>query len=349
MKTDDNIDMPKRVAIAISGGIDSLVAGYLLKQRYTEVFGIYFSTGYEKKNIDLSSISKQLDIEIKHVDLSSIFEKKIVHYFINSYLSGQTPNPCILCNKKIKFGALLDAAKSFGADAIATGHYAKIEKKDGYHALIKGVDNLKEQSYFLSLLSEQELNKILFPLGDLTKNKVKKIAQKANLSPIEKKESQDICFLKNVTISDFIQSKLNIELKPGNILNTKDEIIGTHKGLQNFTIGQRRGIDCPAPKPYYVKKIDTENNNLIVAFKDELFTRQLYVTSLHWIKNNLKFPLEVTAKIRYNHKQAESTIIKHNNDTIADVIFKDDQFAITPGQTAVFYDGDEVIGSGVIV
>jgi len=349
VKINDDNGKHKRIAIALSGGIDSLVAGYLLKQSYAEVFGIYFSTGYENTSLDLSLISRQLDIEIKHVDLSSIFEDEVVNYFINTYLSGQTPNPCILCNKIIKFGALLEAAKSFGADALATGHYAKIERKNNHFALVKGIDDLKEQSYFLSRLSKQEFNKILFPLGDLTKKKVKNIALKANLSPIEKKESQDICFLKDITISDFIQSKLNIKLKPGNIVNTENEIIGTHKGLQSFTIGQRRGINCPASKPYYVKKIDTENNNLIVAFKEKLYIKQFHVTSLHWIKDNLKFPIKVTTKIRYNHRQAQSTIIKQNNDAIVNVIFEDKQFAVTPGQTAVFYCNNEVIGSGVII
>lgn len=339
----------KKIAVALSGGIDSLVAAYILKQENYKIFGIYFSTGYEKPDFDLSPISNQLDIEIKHIDLSSIFEDKIVNYFINTYLSGKTPNPCIQCNKIIKFGALLDAAKSFGADALATGHYAKIKKKENHHALVKGIDNLKEQSYFLSLLSEPELNKIYFPLGNLTKIQVKEIAKKANLFPIEKKESQDICFLKNESIAEFIQSKVKTGSNSGNIITTNGQIIGTHKGLYNFTVGQRRGINCPASEPYYVKRIDAENNNLIVCFKNEMLSKKFCVTSLNWIKKDLKFPLEVTTKIRYNHHQSPSILIKQKNDDIVAVNFQKKQFAITPGQTAVFYDSNEVIGSGIII
>ena len=339
----------KKVAIALSGGVDSLVAGYILKQKYPEVFGIHFSTGYENNNFDLSSIADQLDIEIKNIDLSSLFENKIVNYFINTYLSGKTPNPCILCNKIIKFGALLDAAESFGADALATGHYAKITKHPYHHSLVKGVDNLKEQSYFLSLLSEKELSKIIFPLGDLTKKELKKFALEKNLSPVEKKESQDICFLKNETIGQFIHSKVDIGSKSGDIVTTEKKIIGTHKGLYNFTIGQRRGINCPSSEPYYVKTIDAENNTLVVCFKDEILTKNFSVTSLNWIQKDIKFPLNATTKIRYNHNQSESLLTKTDNSSIIDVKFTIPQFAITPGQSAVFYDNDEVIGSGIII
>ncbi|MCK5312971.1 MAG: tRNA 2-thiouridine(34) synthase MnmA [Desulfobacteraceae bacterium] len=339
----------KKVAIALSGGIDSLVAAHILKKDYQEVFGIHFSTGYEDKNFDLSSIEEQLDIEIRHVDLSSIFEKEIVSYFINTYLAGKTPNPCIRCNKTIKFGALLDAAISFGADALATGHYAKIKKDKDSYALVQGLDNFKEQSYFLSLLSENELKKIIFPLGDFAKKTVKKMAQDANLTPVEKKESQDICFLKNESIAEFIQSKAKIKPKPGNIITLDGKVIGTHQGLYNFTIGQRRGINCPASEPYYVKRIDIKNNNLVVCFRNELLQQKFRVTSLNWIQKDLEFPLMVSTKIRYNHNQASSTIIKNKNDNIIDVLFEKEQFAITPGQTAVFYNNTEIIGSGIIL
>ncbi len=339
----------KKVAIALSGGIDSLVAGYILKQNYPSVFGIHFSTGYEKKDLDLSIIATQLDIEIKCINLASLFEAKIVNYFIDTYLSGQTPNPCILCNKIIKFGALLDAAKSLGADALATGHYVKKSKTKGTCTLIKGIDDLKEQSYFLSSLSKKQLENIIFPLGDLTKQEVRNIARIAKLSPIEKKESQDICFLKQESISEFINSKIKTKPIPGNIITQDGKIIGTHNGLHSFTIGQRRGINCPSSEPYYVKKIDINKNNLTVCFKDKMFTERLSVKSLNWIGKELTFPLKVSTKIRYNHKCAQSTIILQDNNNIADIIFDEKQFAITPGQTAVFYINNEVIGSGTII
>jgi tRNA-specific 2-thiouridylase len=339
----------KSVAIALSGGIDSLVSGYILKKQYQHVFGIHFSTDYENSSFNLSPITKQLGIEIKNVDLSSLFEKKIVNYFITTYLSGKTPNPCILCNKTIKFGALLETAQSLGADALATGHYAKIKKNGEYHSLVKGIDHLKDQSYFLSQLSEKELSKIIFPLGDLTKEEVKKLAKEKSLTPIEKKESQDICFLKDESIDQFINSKVNLESNFGDIVTIDGKIIGTHKGLYNFTIGQRRGINCPSSEPYYVKKIDTENNTLVVCYKDEILSKNFSVTSLNWIEKDIKFPLKATTKIRYNHSESSSILTENDNNKVIDVAFFTPQFAITPGQTAVFYDNDVVVGSGIII
>ncbi len=339
----------KKIAIALSGGIDSLVAGYLLKQTYTEVFGIHFSTGYETKPCDLSSIAEQLDIKIKHIDLSCVFKEQVVDYFINTYISGKTPNPCIVCNKTIKFGALLKSAKSFGADAIATGHYVKIQNIDQNYFLQKGIDSLKDQSYFLSSISKNKLMDIIFPLGNLTKTKVKAIAKTQNLIPLVKKESQDICFLKQNSIFEFINSKTGRKYNQGDILTTENKHIGTHNGLYKFTIGQRKGINCPASEPYYVKNIDIKNNKLIVCFKNELFENRFRTGSLNWFKKNLNFPLKMVTKIRYNHKPALSIINKPDEHGIVDVEFKTKQFAITPGQTAVFYDDNIIVGSGIII
>jgi len=339
----------QKVAIAISGGIDSLVSAHLLKQQYSEVFGIYFSTGYEDKTFDLSSIKSQLGMDIKIVDFSSLFETKIVNYFINTYLSGQTPNPCILCNKIIKFGALMESAKSFGADLFATGHYAKIQKNNDSYSILKGKDKFKEQSYFLSSVSGDKLKNILFPLGELTKTEIRKIAQDNHLKPVEKKESQDICFLKNQSIAQFIQLKTEIEQIEGNIITSDNKIIGKHKGLYNFTIGQRRGINCPASQAYYVKKIDAQNNTLLVCFKNELFQHSFRVKSLIWAEDQPEFPIEMLTRIRYNHKPCPATLNKDSDPSILNVTFDHEQFAITPGQTAVFYDKNKIIGSGIII
>jgi tRNA-uridine 2-sulfurtransferase len=339
----------KKVAVALSGGIDSLVAAYLLKQQYSDVTGIHFSTGYEDKHFDLSPVEKQLDLKIEHIDLSNLFEDEIVNYFINTYLSGKTPNPCIKCNKIIKFGALLQHAKSLGADFLATGHYAKINKAKDSCVLQKGFDILKEQSYFLPLIAENELKDILFPLGGMTKENVREIAKNANLVPIEKKESQDICFLKNESIAQFIHSKTNLIQAPGNIITPVGKVIGTHNGLCNFTIGQRRGINCPSSEPYYVKSIDVKKNTLTVCYKAELFFTNCRVSSLNWMQKNLEFPLKVQTKIRYNHKQTPATILYNSNSDYAEVIFDENQFAVAPGQTAVFYKQDRIIGSGIIL
>ncbi len=338
----------KKVAIALSGGIDSLVAGYLLKKDYPDLFGICFTTGYEKRKPDLSPIARKLDIAIHHVDLSETFNNRVVKYFIGTYMKGRTPNPCIECNKAIKFRALLHAAQSFGADTIATGHYAVIREQNSTYTLLKGKDHLKDQSYFLSKLSTRDLKNIIFPLGNKTKEEVKNYARKKGLIPVEKKESQDICFLKNQTIPDFILSKTNEKSRPGTIINHENRVIGTHQGLLNFTIGQRRGINCPASEPYYVKKIDCENNTLIVCFKDQLFNRSFSVNLLHLLMDNINSPLRVNTKIRYNHRGAASVLTLRGTDH-ADIEFDKEQFAITPGQTAVFYLDNRVIGSGTII
>ncbi len=377
------------VAIALSGGIDSLVSGYLLKKQYKHVFGIHFTTGYEKLSIDLKSLENQLGFPVKNINLSKEFEKKVVQYFIKTYLDGKTPNPCIICNKEIKFGELLKHAQNMGADYIATGHYANIvnkaflneaflnetflnEKKnqtltqnshDCY--LEKGKDPLKDQSYFLSMLSKNQLEKIIFPLSSMTKHQVKQFAKSKNIKPVHKKESQDICFIHDNDFAKFILKKQQYRPKPGNILNVDNKIAGQHNGLHKFTVGQRRGINCPAKEPYYVQKIDVKNNILKVCFKKDLLKKKLKISDIVWngtrngtrngIRNdnrNLQISdkkmviKDIITKIRYSHKGGLSTLSL--NKTCGEVVFNEPQNAITPGQAAVFYNGNRVLGAGII-
>ena len=357
------------VAIALSGGIDSLVAGYLLKQKYKNVFGIHFQTGYEKTSPDISLIEEQLDLPVKCIDLSSLFEEKVVSCFVQTYLKGKTPNPCVLCNKEIKFGVLMSHALSLGADFLATGHYANIANRitspdnfSGRSYLKKADDSLKDQSYFLSLLSSSQLEKIIFPLAGMTKDEVRSLALSCKLSPLHKKESQDICFIHNQSISEFILEKKQIKAKPGNITDTEGKIIGEHNGLHQFTIGQRRGINVPAKEPYYVKGLDMENNILEVCFKNDLAIKSFQLENIHWnsdypanAKQNLDSDLQdivlhdIITQIRYNHKGALSTLVmKTMKEDSGRVHFHEPQNAVTPGQTAVFYKADRVLGAGFI-
>ena len=349
----------KKIAIALSGGIDSLVAAYILKKQNTDLFGIHFQTGYENKKIDLSKAGARLGIEIKCVDLSNDFEIHVINYFIETYLKGKTPNPCIICNKKIKFDVLYKACNDLGADFIATGHYAGIKKdKSGHNCLVKARDTGKDQSYFLAMLSSAQLDRTVFPLGEMCKSEVKKIAELNDLIPPEKKESQDICFIKRKSFSEFIQSKRNIQSAPGKIIRTDGEIIGTHNGLYEFTIGQRHGLNCPGPAPYYVKEIDIKNNILVAGFKNELFKKELFLENIHWTGKPITCCREIKTKIRYRHREKKSVFIPEvlkipeitdiSCKNTAKIIFNEPQYAVTPGQTAVFYAKDRVLGCGII-
>ncbi|MBU1340288.1 MAG: tRNA 2-thiouridine(34) synthase MnmA [Proteobacteria bacterium] len=341
------------VAVALSGGVDSLVSGYLLKQKFKHVFGIHFTTGYEKEPASVELLEKQLGFPVTIVDLSKTFEKKVVHYFIQTYLEGKTPNPCIICNKEIKFGELLQHALNMGADFLATGHYATIvnplsspDKTICQCYLEKGSDPLKDQSYFLSLLSCDQLEKIIFPLAGMTKKEVKKLAESNRIAPTHPSESQDICFIQDNNFSRFIIDKQGLLPKHGNIIDMDGRILGQHTGLHQFTVGQRRGINCPAGEPYYVKHIDIQNNVLRVCFKKDLSADKLTIAHINWNFSDQTVIPDIITKIRYSHKGALSTLTL--NGLEGQVVFDEPQNAITPGQAAVFYKDKRVLGAGII-
>ena len=344
------------IAVALSGGVDSLTAGYILKNRYKDVFGIHFTTGYEKEPVDISLIEEQLGFPVTSIDLSKEFEKKVIQYFIHTYLQGKTPNPCIICNKEIKFGNLLKHAQNMGADYLATGHYATVVNQissGGDCYLEKGEDLLKDQSYFLAMLSNAQLEKIIFPLAKMNKKSVKQFAESKNLKPIHKKESQDICFIHDNDFGKFILKKEDMIPKTGVIKDIDNKIVGHHQGVHKFTIGQRRGINCPAKEPYYVQNIDIKNNTLKVCFKKDLFKQTLTVSDIIW-NGSKNFQLseetmvvrDIITKIRYGHRGGLS--ILSLNKTCGEVIFDKPQNAITPGPAAVFYQGKRVLGAGII-
>lgn len=341
------------VAVALSGGVDSLVSGYLLKQKFRHIFGIHFKTGYEKEPTNISNLEKQLGFPVTCIDLSDIFEKKVISYFMNTYLSGKTPNPCVVCNKEIKFGALLERAADLGADYLATGHYAtavnSLSKPDEQIItpfLEKAFDLQKDQSYFLSMLKPSQIEKVIFPLSGMTKEKVKQFAKDNHIHPLTSGESQDICFIQEDEFASFIKKKMNIDSNPGPIVDMDGKILGQHKGLLQYTIGQRRGIHLPAKEAYYVKRIDIKNNILEVCFKKDLSQKSCQVEEINWNSEDKKTIPDIITKIRYSHPGALSTLLRQGSD--GTVVFDDPQNAVTPGQVAVFYDSTKVMGAGMI-
>ncbi len=341
--------MNNTTAIAISGGIDSLIAAYLLKKQGKDIIAFHFLTGYEKESPDLiKSVTKQLDIDLKIIDCREIFKKKVIDYFIQTYQAGKTPNPCIVCNPCIKFGAIPELLnKEFGISRIATGHYARVTRdNDGKYHLFKGIDAEKDQSYFLAFLAQKQLSAACFPLGNITKSDVKKLAEENGLNPVVKKESQDICFIRETTYGEFL-TQHGVKSEPGVIEDINGKILGEHKGLYLFTIGQRRGINCPASEPYYVVKTDMNQNRLIVGFKKDLYSSECRVEKINWICHEPTAPISLYTRVRYRHKAVSSTLFPIDKDK-AIIRFESPESAVTPGQGAVFYQDDEVIGGGFI-
>ena len=355
-------------AIALSGGIDSLVSAALLQDQGHQVIGLHFLSGYEAgipsagASLDkqtfaaiedhsrrtLHPMADQLKIPLHIIDLRIEFRNRVVNYFVETYAKGQTPNPCLVCNPSIKFDVLLKAARALGASKIASGHYARIEMAgDGKSRLLRGIDNKKDQSYFLSRLSQEQLASIILPLGNLTKAHTRRIARRRGLIPVTAQESQDICFIKYGTYGDFLTRQTGFIPKPGPIEDVEGRLLGNHKGLHQFTIGQRRGINIPAVEPYYVVRMDPRRNCLIVGNKKNLFSDQCRVSHINWISGPPDEPTQVMTRVRYRHKAVAATITPIQTDCV-EVRFETPEPAITPGQGAVFYRGEEVLGGGWI-
>lgn len=344
--------MKGSIAIAVSGGIDSLVSAYLLKQQVRDVFGVHFLTGYEKpaesNAEDIQSLFKQLGLPVVVIDLKKQFQTMVVDHFVAAYLSGITPNPCLVCNPSIKFGVLFDEARRLGASRLATGHYARVEAgRAGRCRLRKGIDLQKDQSYFLSRLTQAQLARAYFPLGTWTKHQVRSLAKQKGLQPNTRQESQDVCFIRDTNYADFLVRYSDICPQSGDIVTTAGDRVGIHRGLHRYTIGQRRGINCPANQAFYVIRIDTQRNRLVVGFKEELAVKSCQVTNINWIADVPEVPMAFDTRIRYRHTAVPSTISPIGHD-VAEVCFDQPLDAVTPGQGAVFYRGDEVIGGGRI-
>ncbi|BBO81362.1 tRNA-specific 2-thiouridylase MnmA [Desulfosarcina ovata subsp. sediminis] len=344
--------MTDRIAIAVSGGVDSLVCAHLLKQQRCDLLGFHFLTGYEKPEDWMArrivALFASLGIPVAIVDLGAAFKKQVVDYFSDAYANGLTPNPCLVCNPLIKFGVLFEEAEKRGASRLATGHYAQVTSDpNGVYRLYKGVDPAKDQSYFLARLNQAQLARAVFPLGTWTKAEVMALADQKGLQPVTCRESQDVCFIQDGDYAQFLTTQAGIRPQPGDIVDTAGRRVGRHNGLHRYTIGQRRGIDCPASQAYYVVRIDIRQNRLVVGFKDELTTDRCRVRDMNWIHDTPSAPLAVQTRIRYRHRAVPAAVTPVGRDK-AWVRFDVPQAAVTPGQGAVFYRGDEVIGGGWI-
>ena len=297
---------------------------------------------------DAGRVADKLDIPHYVLNFRDIFKKKVIDYFVKEYLEGRTPNPCVICNKEIKFEALLDKAVSMGIDYIATGHYAQIQYKKGRYLLKKSKSKTKDQTYVLYNLTQEQLSKTIFPVGGMNKDKVRKIAEKNGLRVAHKPDSQEICFVEDNNYGRFISENTDSDMIPGNIVDTKGNELGKHKGIYHYTIGQRKGLGISSKEPLYVVDIDIEKNEIIVGDDTETFSNRLTAKDLNWISiDRLEKEMKVKAKIRYGAKEASAKIKPIDNDRV-EVVFNKPQRAITSGQSVVFYKGDIVVGGGVI-
>lgn len=344
---------PQKVFVALSGGLDSAVAAGLLKKKGYLVSGAYMKLWVDEpksdnyKEEEARKIAEIIGIPFYVFDFGYEFRKNIVDSFIEGYRKGLTPNPCVDCNQKIKFDLFWREAHKFGADLMATGHYARIKKRKNIFILYKGVDPKKDQSYFLWRMNQEQLSRVIFPLGNHYKKNVRKLAKKWKLPVDNKRESMEICFIPKY-ITDFLKKYLNI--MPGNIMEENSgKIIAQHNGLFFYTIGQRKRIGLSGG-PYYVRNKDINHNLLIVTKDKKSLERKDFLchqTNLINIRT-IKCPIRVRAKIRYSHKPTKA-IIDEKGDDIYDVIFKVKQSAITPGQSVVFYRRSRLLGGGIIM
>lgn len=354
--------MKKTVAVALSGGLDSAVAAALLKKQDYRVIGLYFQTGYEfapnhpiphprlgQAYTLAQRAAEQIGISLEVIDCSQVFEREVVRYFVDTYQSGQTPNPCLVCNQRIKFSYVLEHAKTLGASALATGHYARKHRgASGRFSLLRGVDRTKDQSYFLARLTQEQLSQAVFPLGTCRKKRIREIANRWRFGFLVEGESQEICFVRHSSYKDFLSHLGDFRSEPGAIVNARGEVLGEHQGLYAYTVGQRRGISVPGPEPYYVICLDNKHNRLVIGAKAELEAIECTVTHINWIgMEPPEKPMSAKTRIRYRHREAESIVRPLDHDT-ARVHFAKPQYAITPGQAAVFYQGERVLGSGWI-
>ena len=348
------IPMIKKIAVGMSGGVDSSVAAYILKKEGHEVFGCNLKM-YVPKNGHLSEDTKDagkvcdtLGVGLGICDCTSGFDGTVIKNFTDTYLAGKTPNPCVFCNRNMKFPSMIKYAESIGCTHIATGHYARIKEQDGRFLLLRGVDRKKDQSYMLYLLTQDILSKTLFPLGELTKDEIRDIARNIGLSVAEKKDSQDICFIsKGDDYAEFIKERTQCDILPGDFVDMAGNVVGRHKGIISYTVGQRKGLGIASTEPYYVVGKDVEACRVILGREGDLYTKRVFVKNPNFIPfDTLTDSIRVTAKLRYSQNDSVCTAFPVEDGIVLE--FDEEQRAVTPGQSAVLYDGDVVIGGGEI-
>ena len=366
-----------KVAVAMSGGVDSSAAAAILKEQGHELVGFTMQLWNQRRGIsvdengdplpsrccslddvyDARRVAEELGVPFYVLNLEDDFERDVVQPFVDSYLSGETPIPCVSCNSRLKFASLDRLAESLGCEKVATGHYARVDfdEASGRYRLLRGRNLQKDQSYFLWELTQQQLSRSLFPLGEMSKPEVRDVAREHSLAVADKSESQEICFVPDGNYAGFIDRYLKAEDAEnrlpgeGEIVSTTGEVVGHHAGIHRYTIGQRRGIGIAAERPLYVIGIDAPQNRVVVGEQNDLLAREFVAARVNWIAfDNPREPVPSEVRVRYRHTPAPATITPMDNGR-ARVVFDEPQRAITPGQATVFYRGDEVLGGGWIV
>ena len=354
--------MKKKVVVGMSGGVDSSVAAYPLKEQGYDVIGITLRMSPDDDETieneggccslsaveDARRVCDRIGIPFYVLNFKDIFKEKVIDYFIDEYMVGKTPNPCIACNKHIKFDALLRKARGIGAEYVATGHYAKIVEEDGRYLLIKSDDDKKDQTYALYNFTQDQLEHTLMPCGEYTKDKIREIAKEIGLAVHNKKDSEEICFIPDNNHGRFILEAKPGKIKPGNFVDKEGNVLGKHKGIVYYTIGQRKGLGLSLGRPVFVTDIRPKTNEVVIGPEEDIFKTDLLAKDVNFIPfDNLQSELKVTAKVRYSARPAEAVLYPEKNGKVR-VSFKDKQRAITKGQSVVFYDGNIVVGGGVI-
>lgn len=338
----------EKIAVAMSGGVDSSVAAALLSQKGYDVFGVTMVVCQAFQPEAAKKVCRRLGISHYVLDLKRVFKKKVIDYFCQEYLRARTPNPCVVCNPKIKFGKLLDWVLSQGATHLATGHYVKVgwDKAKRRYLLKKAED--KDQSYMLWALNQEQLSKAMFPLGNLSKSKVRQLAEELSFSKFIRAESQEICFIPDQNYRRFLSEQKSIKVSPGPIINLKGEKLGRHQGLPFYTIGQRKGLGLTSPHPFYVIELRSEDNTLVVGEEETLYKEHLLASQANFIPlEKLGGRVKIKAKVRYRVEEAPAFVSPVEGNQIR-VDFLIPQRAIAPGQSVVFYQKDLLVGGGVI-
>ncbi len=354
--------MKKRVVLGMSGGVDSAVAAYLLREQGYEVIGVTMQVwqddnGFKEREggccslsavDDARMVADTLDIPFYVMNFKEVFKEKVIDYFMDEYVEGRTPNPCIACNRYIKFDELLQRAEALGADYVATGHYAKIYEKDGRMVIEKAEDDTKDQTYALYNLTQEQLRKTLMPCGEYRKTRIREIAKEMDLGVHNKKDSQEICFIDDNDHGRYIYEMKPELKKKGNFIDPQGKILGEHKGIAYYTIGQRKGLGLSLGKPVFISKIDKDKNEVVLTDESALFKSTLLADDLNWVAmDEVAEPYKATAKIRYGAKPSPCTIYPLGDGKIK-VTFEEKQRAMTAGQAVVFYENNIVLGGGTI-
>lgn len=355
----------QKVVIGMSGGVDSSVAAFLLKKQGYDVVGVTMQIWQDEASYvqeenggccglsavdDARRVANQIGIPYYVMNFKDSFKENVIDYFVQDYLDGKTPNPCIACNRHVKWESLLKRSLDIGADYIATGHYARIvQLENGRWALKKSATAAKDQTYALYNLTQHQLSHTLMPVGEYTKDEIREIAKEINLRIANKPDSQEICFIPDNNYAGFIEESTGKKSVPGNFIDMQGNVIGTHKGIIHYTIGQRKGLNLALGKPAFVVEIRPVTNEVVIGDNQDVFYDTLYANQLNFMSiEELDGTMKVVGKIRYSHQGAPCTVEKVDKD-IVKVVFDEPVRAITPGQAVVFYDGDIVVGGGTII